>query len=57
MNLVKVKATSNVLWVTCCDCFTLLKEADSYADLDGEPFMAFYCQSCVEKRNENTNTP
>jgi len=42
--------------IQCCVCFML--KADVVADLDGEPFKAFYCTACrpdnFDRREETT---
>ena len=46
MKLILVKDTHNQI-VSCyrCGARSLLKE--TYADLDGEPFRAYYCSDCA----------
>ena len=37
------------VYVLCCACEKMAKDTASFADLDGEPFKAFYCEACAEK--------
>jgi len=32
--------------LTCCHCHRWFDAATGYADLDGKPFVAYYCRPC-----------
>jgi hypothetical protein len=59
MNLQRLKQYSTLPWnVLCVCCNKWEPESKCYADLDGEPFKAFYCEKCgdeLKKINEQTN--
>ena len=48
------KVTGPPFGVTCCKCQKRTEsDRDVYADLDGEPFKAYYCSGCVGKPGRN----
>ncbi len=46
MRLVKV-TNERCLTVTCFGCHVRVNLADTYADLDGPTYQAYYCPNCV----------
>lgn len=53
MNLQPV--TGAAFTVTCIACGTLTRQRDGlFADLDGEPFRAYYCAPCANSIKFNT---
>ena len=49
MRLIKVTPTSSRpmnYWCKSCDSWS--PEAETFADLDGSPFEAYYCAKCSE---------
>jgi len=42
------------LKVFCCACGISLHYTAALADLDGEPFRAFYCQLCATQKQIRT---
>lgn len=44
-------AVSGPLVFTCCQCGRRVTQGREtvWADLNGEPFRAYYCQDCMEK--------
>lgn len=59
MNLQRIHPPEPAFTTTCCAC-SLRFKADGqrgYADLDGEPFRAYYCETCaIEKRQSVANS-
>lgn len=60
MNILPVAVhESGPLTFTCigdgCGKRFSQREAKVYADLDGPPFQAYYCEKCVEKRKAAQN--
>jgi hypothetical protein len=59
MNLQRVKPWGAKPYnLLCLQCGEWDLDAKCYADLDGEPFKAFYCEKCgdeLKKINEQTN--
>lgn len=50
MNLQRLKRYSTPPWrVLCIRCEEWESEDKCYADLDGEPFKAFYCETCYDE--------
>lgn len=42
-------ANSPEVNLTCANCNDRISSRNAYADLDGEPFKAYYCDSCRRK--------
>lgn len=40
----------------CCKCGQWTDGAETFADLDGEPFQAFYCAICATDLRDFRNT-
>jgi hypothetical protein len=50
MNLQRLKHYSTPPWrVLCIRCEEWESEDKCYADLGGEPFKAFYCETCHDE--------
>ena len=50
MNLQRVSnGTGARVMLTCCECGQRFRDKELYADLDGTPFAAFYCEPCAEQ--------
>jgi hypothetical protein len=54
MNLQRLKQYSTPPWnVLCVRCDKWEPENKCYADLEGEPFKAFYCEACHDELTKN----
>ena len=57
MRLEPVSRGTNPVTVQCCDCLKICQvpeihspdSNEAFADLDGEPFEAYYCNECATK--------
>jgi len=47
MRLIKVSASSVRIKLRCEKCGAIHQESDMYADLDGKPFVDYFCRDCV----------
>jgi hypothetical protein len=45
-----IDATYNTL-VVCISCLTKIKLNGAWADVEGEPFVAYYCDRCKEEED------
>jgi len=49
MNLQRVSSNTGARILSpCCKCGRYFRDKELYADLDGTPFHAFYCEPCAE---------
>lgn len=49
MNLQRVSIGCPArMMLNCCKCGGRFRDKELYADLDGAPFSAFYCEPCAE---------
>jgi hypothetical protein len=49
MNLQRVsRGAQAAVTLTCCLCKHPVREVAAYADLDGKPFIDYYCEPCAE---------
>lgn len=50
MNLIRANQGGPTFWPKCIGCGQFVQAgegSDAFADLDGEPFVAFYCGMCA----------
>ena len=40
------------VYVKCRGCGELVVDSEAFADLDGEPFINYYCKPCVDQLKE-----
>jgi formate dehydrogenase maturation protein FdhE len=56
MRLVPVtKNMWNGVKLICVSCLQINDSEYMWADLDGEPFKAYYCNPCADALKENSN--
>ena len=56
MNLVPVTPPRDGQTLQCYHCGKMKAVETMMADLDGEPFVAYYCQPCAKEVTQCTNT-
>lgn len=47
MRLIRVKAAAVRINLCCANCGAVRPEIDMCADLDGRPFVDYFCPDCV----------
>lgn len=47
MRIVKCDPFENKIIVRCLKCFEYVPLKHAYADLDGKPFIDYYCPTCA----------
>lgn len=57
MNIIKCKPTMPDVSVVCAAGDGLVKHSEAYADLDGEPFKAYYHEACKPVTDECDEHP